>query len=58
MENVIFFDDNEYSDTDMFLYETQFEDEDRYFVELNKDDKQTILTVSTVGVISLFKELK
>ena len=55
--NVVFFDDNEYNDTDMLLYGTRFDDEDNYFVELNKDNKQIVLRVNREGDIFFFKDL-
>lgn len=55
--NVVFFDDNEYNDTDMSLYDTRFDDEDNYFVELIKDNKQIILRVNPAGGVYFFKNL-
>ena len=57
VEKVIFFDDNEFNDTDMYLYGTQYDDEDNYFVELKKGDRQIILHVDTLGNVSFFKQL-
>ena len=56
VQKVIFFDDNEGNDTDMIIYDTQFEDVDCYFVELNKENQQTILQVSKDGEVTLFKK--
>ncbi|MFB6457788.1 hypothetical protein ACE38W_21135 [Chitinophaga sp. Hz27] len=52
---VIFFDDNEYNDTDMLLYGVQFDDEDNYFVEMSKDSQTMILRVNSSGDVSFFK---
>jgi hypothetical protein len=57
IKDVIFYDDNEYNDTDMVLYGDPFEDEDSYFVVLNKEDHQTILHINTNGNVSFFKEM-
>jgi len=54
---VIFYNDNEANDTDMFLYGTQFDDADNYFVVLKKVDKTIILTVGPDGSVNLFKRL-
>jgi hypothetical protein len=55
---VVFFDDNEVNDTDMRLYDTQFDDEDNYFVEMIKGTKRVILQVKPNGEVFFFKELK
>jgi len=57
VENVLFFDDNSLNETDMILYKLSFEDEDNYFVELKKDNKEIILQVNMDGNTSLFKEM-
>lgn len=51
---VIFFDDNEDVDTDMILYGSQFDDEDNYFVELKKDNKDVVLQVTNDGLVGYF----
>ena len=58
IEKVVFFDDNEGNDTDMFLYNTSFEDEDNYFPVLVKRSKKIILKVSPEGEVSFFESLK
>jgi hypothetical protein len=55
---VIFFDDNELNETDMVLYNLQFEDADNYFVGLKKDNSEVILKVNMKGDVSFFKRLK
>jgi hypothetical protein len=55
--DVVFFDDNELNETDMILYGDQFDDADNYFVDLKKDNKETILRVSMSGNVSFFKQL-
>jgi len=42
----------------MILYEQLFQDEDNYFVELKKENKEIILEVNMNGDVSLFKQLK
>lgn len=54
---VLFFDDNEFNDTDMLLYGQQFDDADNYFVEVKKGKQTTILMVDTEGNVSFFKQL-
>ncbi len=54
---VIFFDDNEYSDTDMILYGTQFDDADNYFVELKNGNDKLVVRVDTAGFVDFFKKL-
>jgi hypothetical protein len=54
VENVLFFDDNEATDTDMILYGNEFEDADNFFVELKKDNKIIVLQVTMDGRIGLF----
>lgn len=51
---VIYFDDNEYNDTDMILYGQQFADEDNYFVELVKGTKKIVLRSNMAGDVSFF----
>jgi len=58
IEKVVFFDDNEANDTDMFLYNQSFDDEDNYFPLLSNGSKQIILKVSTEGRVSFFEALK
>jgi hypothetical protein len=55
---VTFFNDNELNDTDMFLYGSQFEDEDNYFVELTKADKGLIVRCDSHGNVSYFTAFK
>lgn len=54
---VIFFNDNEANDTDMALWNTQFNDQDAYFVEMAKGNRTIILMVDTDGDVTLFTEL-
>ena len=55
---VVFFDDNEWNETDMIMYGNQFDDADTYFVELKKDNKDIILQVNMTGNVTFFKQLK
>jgi len=57
IEKVVFFDDSEANDTDMFLFNQSFEDEDNYFPLLAKDSKKIILEVSPEGRVSFFQSL-
>lgn len=56
--DVIFFDDNEKNETDMLLYDLQFDDEDSYFVQLKKANKTIIVLVSKSGEVSYFTSMK
>jgi hypothetical protein len=58
IEKVVFFDDNEANDNDMFLYNRSFEDEDNYFPLLVKGSSKIILKVSPKGEVSFFENLK
>ena len=58
IEKVVFFDDNEANDTDMYLYNTSFADEDNYFPLLVNGSKKIILEVSPEGEVSFFESLK
>ena len=55
---VIFFDDNEFNDTDMLLYGQQFDDEDNYFVELSKSNEKIVVKVKPNGEVFFFTSLK
>lgn len=55
---VIFFDDNEANETDMIFDDIQFDDEDIYFVTLEKAGKKTIVMVNKDDDISYFTTLK
>ena len=56
--NVVFYDDNESNQTDMMYYGQQFDDEDKYFVELQDDKEKIVVQVNTVGEVSFFHTLK
>ena len=55
---VIFFDDNEFNETDMLLYGLQFDDEDSYFVELTKGTNKIVVRSNSAGDVYFFKELQ
>ena len=55
--NIIYFDDNETNQGDMFLYGQQFEDADNYFVEMAKGSKKIVLQVTPGGDIFFFTEI-
>jgi hypothetical protein len=56
--NVVFYDDNEFNETDMVYYGKQFEDEDEYFVELKNDKETIVVQVNPVGQVSFLTTLK
>lgn len=41
----------------MYLYDTQFADEDNYFAEINNGSKKIILQITPEGAVYLFKDL-
>ena len=55
---VILYDDNEFNDTDMMLFNQQFEDQDNYFVELRKDNQAIVLQVDMEGWVYFFTRLQ
>lgn len=55
--SVILFDDNENNDTDMFLYGSQFEDADHYFVTVIKGGHEDVLMVTMKGLVSYFHKM-
>lgn len=55
---VVFYDDNENNDTDMILYDTQFDDGDNYFVVLTKGIRQIVVKANLQGEVFFFKKLK
>lgn len=57
VKRVVFFDDNEFNETDMLLWNTQFADSDNYFVVMTKDKKEIVLQVNANGEVNFFKEL-
>jgi hypothetical protein len=54
---IFFFEDNEANETEMVFFNTQFDDEDNYFVELDKGDKKIMLRVNSTGDTFFFKDL-
>jgi len=57
VKEIVFFDDNENNDTNMVLYNSQFDGEDNYFVELQKDDKTIVVQVTPDGLTGYFTSL-
>lgn len=56
---VILFDDNEFNQTNMFVYGEEFEDEDNYFVELKDDhNKRIVLRVTPEGEVTYFADIR
>jgi hypothetical protein len=54
---VIFFDDNEWNETDMIMYGSQFNDSDNYFVELSKGKDRIVVRVDVPGYVYFFTKL-
>lgn len=57
VSKVLFFDDNGGNDSDMYIYDTQFDDIDCFFVELTKPGETLILEVGTEGDVYTFKKI-
>jgi hypothetical protein len=57
VEDVLLYHDNELDD-DMALYNVPLDDENRYFVELKKEDKEIVFQVHIDGAISFYTQLK
>ena len=55
--DVILYDDNEQNETDMVLYNLQFDDVDSYFVELKKDNKKIVVQVRENGDVAYYTRL-
>ncbi len=58
VEAVMHFDNNEPNNTNLFYFESSFENQDSYFVELMNGSKKTVLKINHDGQISFFKHLK
>jgi hypothetical protein len=56
-ETAILYDDNEYNDSPIELYETSFDGEDNYFVELVNNNKKIVLQIGMDGIVSFFKDI-
>lgn len=52
--DVLYYEDNENNDTDMILFDRQFDDADNYFVEISKDGKNSVLQVAKNGEVGYF----
>lgn len=57
VDKVILFEDNEINQTDMLLWDVQFEDADNYFVELSKPNEHIILQVNPRGDVYFLKKM-
>lgn len=55
--DVLYFEDNQNNDTDMILWDKQFEDADNYFVELRSPHRHLIVQVDPEGEVFFFKQL-
>jgi hypothetical protein len=55
---ILFYDDNEPNQTDMILWNKQFDSPDSYFVELSKGTSTIIVQVDMTGKTSEFTKLK
>lgn len=54
IDKVVLFDDNENNESDMILYGADISDEDNYFVELSKGQKEIVLKVTPEGEVGFF----
>ncbi len=55
---VLFFDDNEFNETDMVLFGNRFDDADNYFIEVEKNNDKIVLQVDMNGDVSYFTKMK
>ncbi|MCC9074427.1 hypothetical protein LNQ49_22825 [Flavobacterium sp. F-65] len=55
---VLYYEDNVNNDTDMILFDRQFDDADNYFVEISKDGKNSVLQVTKGGNVNYFTATK
>jgi hypothetical protein len=55
VEKVVFFEDNEANETDMYLYNQSFKDVDTFFPVLTKGGHTIILSVTPDGEVSFFQ---
>lgn len=53
---IVLFEDNQANDTDMYLFDQQFEDTDSYFISLSNGAKKIILQIDQLGNITFFKD--
>jgi hypothetical protein len=58
VDEVINYDDNEFNDTDMTMFDTAFDGADNNFVVLRKNSEILIVKVDMAGNVSYFKALK
>lgn len=56
VSKVLYFDDNGGNDSDMFIFDTRFDDIECFFVELTRAGESLILQVGTEGEVSFFKK--
>ena len=56
--DIILLDDNELNETDMTLYNQQFDDADNYFIELKKDNRKIVVESDMAGNTSYFTRLE
>lgn len=56
-DSVILYDDNEYNDEDIYLYDEPFSGPDNYFLELSKDGKTIVVGISELGELVFYKNL-
>jgi len=58
VQKIILFEDNESNDTDMFLFNNSFDDEDTYFPVISNGVKKIILRVTADANVSVFQNSK
>jgi hypothetical protein len=56
--DVFFYDDNEFNESDMLIYNSPFNGADSFFVEVKKNNKAIILKIDKGGEVSYFLRLK
>ncbi len=55
--NVLYLDNNESNDTQMILYNTQFEPQDSYFVEMSNGTRAIVLQIGLDGFVNYFTRI-
>ncbi len=57
VDQVIYYDDNEFNESDMVLFSQPFQDEDSYFIQLSNGNERVVLHVYLNGDVSMFKAM-
>ena len=58
VSQVIFFNDNLTNDTEMFLYDKEFADQDNFFAELTNSSRKIIVRIDVKGNTEFFAKMQ